>query len=177
MGRQLIILRHAKSAWDTDAPTDFERPLAKRGRRDAPRMGRWVEKQGMTPDLVICSPAERAKQTMVAVAKELGIKKKQLVWDDRVYGASLEDLIEVLSEVGKGSKRVMLVGHNPGLELLLSYLVGPNKQSGMFGFGLIKTATVVQLEMPERWEEISAGCAKLKQIMSPKELKDKKEKK
>ncbi|ABK44056.1 putative phosphohistidine phosphatase, SixA [Magnetococcus marinus MC-1] len=177
MGRELILLRHAKSAWDTDAPTDFERPLAKRGRRDAPRMGRWMAKQGIQPDLVICSPAERTKQTMVFIAKEMGIKKKILLWDDRVYGASLEDLLLVLNGVSKSAMRVMLVGHNPGLELLLSFLVGPDKQGSIYGFGLIKTSTLVQLSMPDQWQDLAVGCAQVQQIMSPKDFKDKKDKK
>ena len=67
MPRELLILRHAKSAWDTNAPSDFERPLAKRGRRAAPRVGRWLEEQGLIPDHVVSSPAERAKQTVIAV--------------------------------------------------------------------------------------------------------------
>ena len=73
MSRELLVLRHAKSAWDTNAPSDFERPLAKRGRRAAPRVGRWLEEQGLIPDHVVSSPAERAKQTVIAVCQALGI--------------------------------------------------------------------------------------------------------
>ena len=95
MPRQLIIMRHAKSAWDTDAATDFERPLAKRGQRDAPRMGAWLQEQGIVPDFVVSSPAKRARQTVLKVCKPLGVKKKKIHWDARIYGAGAEELLEV----------------------------------------------------------------------------------
>uniref|UniRef100_A0A1S7LEX3 Putative phosphohistidine phosphatase n=1 Tax=Magnetococcus massalia (strain MO-1) TaxID=451514 RepID=A0A1S7LEX3_MAGMO len=176
MARHLILMRHAKSAWDTDVPTDFERPLAKRGRRDAPRMGKWMSREVLLPDHVVSSPAERARETIVAVSKVLDFKKRKINWDDRVYGASLEDLTAVLADVPHKSKQVLLVGHNPGLELLLSYLVGPVKRDSMYGFGMIKTATVVILQMPNDWDALRPGCASIKQIISPKDLKDKKDK-
>ncbi|MBF0370385.1 MAG: phosphohistidine phosphatase SixA [Magnetococcales bacterium] len=169
MPRQLLIMRHAKSAWDTNAPSDFERPLAKRGLRDAPRMGSWLKKQKLTPDLVISSPAERAKQTAQIVSKAMGLKKKRIQWDSRVYGAGTEDLLEILAELAKKNKSVILIGHNPGLEFLYAYLVGPE---GMMGIdaGLIKTATVVQLEMPEDWNDLKSGSAKLITVQNPGDL-------
>ena len=173
MARFLLIMRHAKSAWDTPAPSDFERPLAKRGLRDAPRMGKWMHKEKLHPDHVVSSPAERARQTVIAATKELGFKKKKIAWDSRIYGGDAEDLLEVLADCPKKADRVMIVGHNPGLEYLAHYLVGDN-DTGDWSSGLIKTATVVHLEMPDDdWSKLSSGCAKTLRMVHPRELADK----
>ena len=175
MARQLLILRHAKSAWDTSAESDFERPLAKRGLRDVPNMGAWLKEQKLTPDYVVSSPAERAKQTVVGVCRVLDIKKKHIHWDQRIYGADTEELLEVLSEVPETAKTVLIVGHNPGLEFLFSYLVsntngGGRDTAAIHGFGAIKTATLVRLEMPDTWDSIKQKSATLVKIKYPREL-------
>lgn len=167
MARTLLVMRHAKSAWDTGAPGDFERPLAKRGERDAPRMGTWMAEEKLAPDHVVSSPAERAKQTALAVCKILDVKKKRIVWDSRIYGAGTEDLLEVLAEVPKKAETVLIVGHNPGLEFLTAYLTG-----GLSGpeLGVVKTATVVNLEMPDDWSQLAQGCAKMIHLQNPRDL-------
>jgi phosphohistidine phosphatase SixA len=86
MSRELLILRHAKSAWNTDAASDFERPLAKRGKKAAPRVGRFLLQQGLVPDFVVSSPAMRARQTVIAVCGQMDINPDQISWDDRIYG-------------------------------------------------------------------------------------------
>ncbi len=169
MSRQLLIMRHAKSAWDTDAASDFDRPLAKRGERDAPRMGAWIEKQGLRPDHVVSSPAERAKQTILSVSKALGIKKKKINWNSRIYGAGTETLLAVLAEVPGKVQTTLIVGHNPGLEFLFAHLAGNLDQEG-FNAGMVKTATVVHLEMPDDWEDLPQGCAKVITVQNPREL-------
>ena len=99
MPRRLLILRHAKSSWDSGASTDFERPLAKRGKRDAPRMGHWLKKQHLKLGHVVSSPAERARQTTLEVCKVLGVKKKRISWDDRIYDGYTKQLLQVLADV------------------------------------------------------------------------------
>ncbi|MBF0191092.1 MAG: histidine phosphatase family protein [Magnetococcales bacterium] len=173
MTRQLIIMRHAKSAWDTDAASDFDRPLAKRGLQDAPRMGQWLLDQDLIPDFIVSSPALRAKQTILEVCKVLDIKKKAVQWDARIYGAGTEELIEVLTELPKQTRIAMIVGHNPGLEMLVSYLSRhvmdlPGDLDGEAG--LVKTATVAHLHMPNDWTHISPGCATLATLISPRDL-------
>ncbi|MBF0454489.1 MAG: histidine phosphatase family protein [Magnetococcales bacterium] len=170
MAKQLLIMRHAKSAWDTEAATDFERPLAKRGKTDAPRMGKWLEEQGLIPDHVVSSPAQRAKQTTMKVCKVMDVKKSKVNWDPRVYGAGTEDLLETLAEVPSKASRVLLVGHNPGLEFLLSYLASEDGEGISPEHYLIKTATVVVLDMPDDWKHIKPGSAKALKIQHPKEL-------
>ncbi|MBF0627448.1 MAG: histidine phosphatase family protein [Magnetococcales bacterium] len=173
MTRQLIIMRHAKSAWDTDAASDFERPLARRGLQDAPRMGQWLLDQDLIPDFIVSSPALRAKQTILEVCKVLDIKKKLVQWDGRIYGAGTEELLEVLTELPKQTRIAMIVGHNPGLEMLLEYLSRhamalPGDGDGEAG--LVKTATVAHLTLPNDWTHISPGCATLETLISPREL-------
>lgn len=169
MSRQLLILRHAKSAWDTGAPTDFERPLAKRGRRDAPRMGKWMKSHKTIPDYVVASPAERARQTVIEVCKQMGIKKKKINFDSRIYGAGVEELLEVLAEAPKKAERVMIVGHNPGLEFLFHHLLGAidNDYSES---GLIKTATLVQLEIKDSWDALASGSGTTIEVVQPRAL-------
>ena len=169
MSRNLLIMRHAKSAWDTDAATDFERPLAKRGQKDAPSMGGWLREKELVPDYLVSSPAERARQTAISVSKALDFKKKKINWDARIYGAGTEELLEVLAEAPKETKTVLIVGHNPGLEFLFAHLSG---DSGGLGYesGLIKTATVVHLQMPDNWDNLAKGCATLVTVQSPREL-------
>ncbi|MBF0342078.1 MAG: histidine phosphatase family protein [Magnetococcales bacterium] len=173
MARQLIIMRHAKSAWDTDAASDFDRPLARRGLQDAPRMGQWLLDQDLIPDFIVSSPAMRAKQTILEVCKVLDIKKKAVQWDARIYGAGTEELIEVLTELPKQTRIAMIVGHNPGLEMLVSYLAHHTLDLSGGGdgeAGLVKTATVAHLEMPNDWTHIGPGCATLHTLISPRDL-------
>ena len=167
--RELVILRHAKSAWDTDAPSDMERPLNKRGEKDAPRIGRWLQESGLMPDLVVSSTAERARLTVEAACKELGIKKKAIHWQPAIYEASVATLLQLLAGLPNEPRRVMLVGHNPGLEGLVAYLAKP-EQLPAPGYGFLKTATVARLAMPEQWRGLARGSADLLQLQTPKEL-------
>lgn len=171
MPRQLLVLRHAKSAWDTDAPSDFERPLAKRGRKDAPRMGAWLCRSAMAPDHVVSSPAYRARETTLMVCEALGFAQDRVVWDERVYAGGLPGLLAVLADCPDEAARVMLVGHNPGLENLVRYLAGDNVEEPPDG-KLLPTATVACLELPESWENLGKRSGKLMSITRPKALED-----
>ena len=171
MSNQLLILRHAKSAWDTDAPTDFERPLAARGRRAAPRMGRWMLEQGLLPDHVVSSPAERARQTVLAACAELGFDQDRIRWDPRIYHGSAVSMLDVLRECPDSASRVLIAGHNPGLEILLIHLCG----SGVHipGDGkLLPTAALAQLEINGSWDRLQKGCARLLSIKRARSLTD-----
>lgn len=166
MPRHLLILRHAKSAWDTDAATDFDRPLAERGKKDAPKVGKWLHRQNLIPDHVVASPAKRAKKTARKVCKALGIDKDQIQWEPRIYEAGATRLLEVLADCPPSAKTVMLVGHNPGLETLLVYLCGPNIEVPEDG-KLLPTATVAHLEMPKDWSQLETGTARLLSLTRP----------
>jgi len=169
MSRHLILLRHAKSAWDTGATSDFDRPLAGRGERDAPKMGKWLKKQGLVPDAVVSSPALRAKQTSEAACQKMGIKPKEITWDNRIYAATASELLKVVKEYRKKTKTLMLVGHNPGLEDLLLHLAGDRLQVPPDG-KLLPTAAVAYLELPDNWQGLAEGAGKLVSITRVKDL-------
>jgi phosphohistidine phosphatase len=171
MSRELLILRHAKSAWDTNASTDFERPLAKRGRRDAPRVGRFLLDQGLIPDYVVSSPAERAKQTVIGVCEQLGIGQQQINWDSRIYHGYAGSLLTVLNDSPGDSKRILIAGHNPGLENLLQNLC--NHDIPMpDDYKLMPTAAVAHLEILSEWKHLEGGRARLLSLTRARSLRD-----
>lgn len=169
MPRELLILRHAKSDWGKDSAADFDRPLAKRGRKDAPSVGAWLYREGLVPDYVVSSPALRARETAVKVCKALDVKKGKIVWDDAVYDADLNALLDVLARVPASAGLVLLVGHNPGLEELVRFLAGDELDEPKDG-KLMPTAALARLEMPEDWSGLEAGCAALMAVVRPKQL-------
>ncbi len=173
MSRNLLIMRHAKSAWDTEVASDYERPLAKRGRKDAPRMGRWIKDNELLPNIIISSPALRASQTATAVADEAGIAPRDIRFEKRIYGAGVSELVRALSKCPADKKTVLLVGHNPGLDELLEYLSAggiPRREDGK----LLTTGALVHLKLPNDWRELTRGSGKLVVLVRPRELKTKK---
>lgn len=169
--RQLLILRHAKSAWDTAVVNDFDRPLSRRGKQDAPRVGGWLRQQGLVPDLVVSSPAKRARKTTTKVCRELGIPKHEIGWEPRIYGATTETLMCVLSECRADAEILLLVGHNPGLEELLEYLCGPHVRLPEDG-KLLPTGALARLRVRATWKHLQPGCATLVSIIRPRSLVD-----
>ncbi len=168
MPRRLYILRHAKSAWDTDAATDFDRPLAARGKRDAPRIGAWLHEQGVKPDYVTTSPARRARQTVRRVAEALEFPKRDIVRDPRIYDATLEDLLEVLAGCPATARAVLITGHNPGLEDLVRFLCGDSVGAGEDK--LMPTAAVAAVRLPDDWSALQSGQGELEFLMLPRRL-------
>lgn len=159
--KTLILGRHAKSDWSLALP-DIERPLNKRGRKDAPRMGKAISSLGVTADLIWTSPAVRAQTTAEAIAKEIGYKLDLLI-DSRIYLASPETLISVLRETPSEAENIMLFGHNPGLELLSAMLLGI---SGGVHF---PTGAVMSIEFPfQNWVDISPASGRLNWHVIPR---------
>jgi len=171
MSRELLILRHAKSAWNTDAPSDFERPLSKRGRKAAPRVGRWLLEQGLVPDYVVSSPAKRAKQTVIAVCAELGVEPDLINWNDHLYGAWTPVLVGVLAQSPASAGRVMIAGHNPGLESLVEHLCREPVPMP-YDHKLLPTAALARLEIDCEWRDLTDGTARLHSITRARSLKD-----
>ncbi|HYN78281.1 MAG TPA: histidine phosphatase family protein [Lamprocystis sp. (in: g-proteobacteria)] len=193
MPRELLILRHTKSDWDADAASDFDRPLARRGKHDAPKIGAWLYREGLVPDYVVSSPARRARQTAVKVCKALEIGKDRISWDTDIYDATLGALLDVVGRCPAASTTTLLVGHNPGLEALVRHLSGddlappPDGQLTPTGAPprsalperwdqlpedgkLMPTGALARLEMPERWDQLARGCAHLVSITLPRTL-------
>lgn len=158
MARTLMLLRHGKSDWEVDAD-DFDRPLKKRGKKAAVRIGQWMRKQKLIPGLIVTSPAVRALTTAERVGEALGFSDSEIIRDSRLYEAELADFKTVLSACPTDIGRVLLVGHNPGLETLLHYLVADieTAEDGK----LLATATLAVLIMPSDWAELGEHSAKL----------------
>lgn len=112
---RLILLRHGKSSWDDPRLDDFDRPLAPRGLRNVPEMGRRLAARCAPPELIVSSPAARALATAQAVAREIGYREDGIVEEESLYLASPSTLLDVLRQTPSGVGSVMLVGHNPGL--------------------------------------------------------------
>ena len=167
MSRELWLLRHGKSDRNL-AMDDFDRPLKKRGKRDAQRLGAWLLQQRLIPDWIASSPAKRALSTAKMVHKAIAVEGLHIMQDKRLYQEGFERLKTVLAECPLEARRVLLVGHNPELEDLLINLAGaanlPDTDK------LLPTATLVRLIMPDDWSHLDAGCARLLSITCAKSL-------
>ncbi len=168
MTRELLILRHGKSARSAGSD-DYHRPPKDRGRRDAQRVGVWLAQRQLIPDYVISSPAQRALVTAQEACKAMGLYTGRIHREKRLYGADLNTLLEVLGECPDASRRLMLVGHNPGLEDLLGYLVATELPFGNDN-KLLPTAALARLGMPDRWSGLPKGCASLIALTRPAQL-------
>jgi phosphohistidine phosphatase len=169
MPRELLLLRHAKSDWDAGTLSDFDRPLAKRGKGDAPKVGAWLYREGLVPDHVVSSPAVRARQTATKICKRLDFKKKRIIWERAIYEADVPALLAVLARCPATAATVLLIGHNPGLEELVRHLAGEDLELPDDG-KLLPTATVARLEMPGDWQELKRGNGHLVSITRPRNL-------
>jgi len=171
MTRELLLLRHGKSDWNADVD-DFHRPLKDRGKRGAQRQGVNLARLGLQPDHAVTSPAERALVTAQKCLKAMGAHDGDLKQDRRIYAASWADLLAVLADCPTDAGRVLLVGHNPGMESLLSFLAGsdtPTPEDGK----LMPTAALARLQLPDDWRKLPAGCARLLSLTRPAELPEK----
>ncbi len=147
MSKTLLIMRHAKSDWSDSTLSDFDRPLNKRGSRDAPRMGKRLHSEGYRCDLLLASPALRAKTTAEAVAECIGYPLADIVWDASLYMADIEDYMRVIAKVNPAVEHLMIVSHNPGSEMLIQHLCGER-------FEKFPTAAYALLEVEGTWERM-----------------------
>lgn len=165
----LGLLRHAKSDWDDMALRDFDRGLNARGRRGAKAIGDHMREIGWRCDRAIASPAERVRRTIEASG--LGIEPH---FDERLYLADAATLLSVLREQKEGDpERLLLVGHNPGLQELVFRLVDPARENEFFTAAAEKypTATLALLQLDiDDWSDISAGCGVLAHFARPRDL-------
>ena len=166
-GRELLILRHAEAGWASANSSDFDRPLNQQGLKDAPRMGQWMHDQGLHPELILCSPAHRTKSTMLTVLNKLSLAPISVHWEERIYEAATSTLIDIIKDIPDSSRRVLLVGHNPGLESLVLYLTG---NSNSINYGFMKPATLARISIPGQWSDIGKESAQLQEIMQPQGL-------
>ena len=161
--KTLLILRHAKSDWNNSRLSDYERPLNKRGQQDAPRMGQLLRDEDLVPDLIITSSAERARTTAELVAEACGYEA-DIIYTRRFYHAAPDAYLEALRGLGKGQERIMVVGHNPGMEYLVELLTDVRER--------MPTAALAQVALPiEQWAELDEETmGELVNLWRPKEL-------
>ena len=163
------MLRHAKSDWPDVA--DHERPLAKRGRRDAPAVGRWLGTSGYVPDAVVCSTARRTRETWELASAGLAAvvpgASPAVRYEPRVYGATVLSLLMLVREFDPGWRTAMIVGHNPGLAELTVGLAAADA-GAPYAF---PTAAVAVLDLPGPWADAAPGEARLVAFTVPEELR------
>ena len=162
--KTLLIMRHAKSSWDQAELSDFERPLNKRGQRDAPRMADWLQQRQWTPDRIVTSPARRAQQTAellnAAFAEPVAIDT-----DQDLYHGLPEAYWRAARALGDPSQRLLMIGHNPGLEACVARMAGTAVR--------MPTAAIAVFQMElAQWADWSGlgQAAALLAVGRPKEL-------
>jgi len=172
---RLLLLRHAKSSHKDTSLVDFERPLAKRGRKDCRRMAKWLKSEGLIPDLIISSPAERTRQTTERICKQIDYPLENVQWEDSVYDATTRTLLKLLTDVPEEIETVMIVGHHEGLTGLILRMSAwadiPAEPK------LIPTGAVAWLNIKGPWVGVKKCQAQLKSITRPRELAARKSKK
>jgi phosphohistidine phosphatase len=157
--KNLFLLRHAKAVSSSAGLRDFDRSLSDQGREQAERLGKYLQQQNIGPDLVLCSTALRARETTELVLTAAG-STSEVRYDLRIYEASVQQLLEVISEIEEGKNEVFLVGHNPGLEELLKRLTGRFETMG--------TSTLAKIAVTgSEWIEAAAENRDLNWLFKP----------
>ena len=160
--KRLLIMRHAKSSWKDHSLADFERPLNKRGRRTAPKMGTLMKEKELIPDLIVSSPAARAFETQKLVADAAGFTA-EVVTERAIYEASLNTLLNVISSFPDEKASILMTGHNPGFEMVVGFLAGD--------YYRMPTAALAEFAVDsEEWRLIRPENCRLLQHFIPKEI-------
>ena len=162
--KRVILMRHAKSSWKDSNIPDHNRPLKKKGEKDVKGMAKMLKHKKHLPDLILCSSAERAKQT-AAIFKKASSYEGKIEYSDKLYMAEVPDLLTALNNAPKKAKCVMIIGHNPGLEALLQTLTGKVET--------LPTSSIAYIALPiSEWSDVSNEVeGKLKKLWRPKDLK------
>ena len=159
--KTLYLARHAKSSWKNPELSDVDRPLNKRGKKDAPFMGEVLKEKDVVLDLMVTSPAKRARLTAEAIAKEIGYKKKDIVVDENLYEFSTSGLLDVIQGFDNEYDSVMIFGHNPGFTSLNNNLTDKYVDN-------IPTAGIVCIQFDLQWKEIESNSGKTQFFIYPK---------
>jgi phosphohistidine phosphatase len=160
--KTLYLVRHAKSSWKNPSLADFERPLNKRGKRDAPLMGKKLHEAGIKPGVIISSTAVRAFKTAKIIAMEINFSTKRINKKESIYLADVPTLIKVIRKIGDKTEQAMLFGHNPGLTMLANYLTNESVEN-------IPTCGVFCIDFEiNSWKEVGQGSGKMVFFEYPK---------
>lgn len=166
--KKLYLIRHAKSSWDDPDLPDFDRPLNKRGKKDAPNMARRLKEKRITPDVMLTSPAARAIDTCKDFAKVLNFKMDKIKAEQKLYHANEDQLLNILKEqkdLSRDDEEVLLLfGHNPGLtefaNLLFAVRIDNIPTCGIVG-GTLNI---------DKWKDVEFGCGEFEFIDFPKNI-------
>lgn len=158
----LYLLRHAKSSWDDTSKQDFERQLSNRGRKACALIGEFIQEKGIDFDLVLVSTAVRTRET-IELIKDRAKFRGEVRYDQRIYEATVPQLLEIISQIDNERESVLLVGHNPGIEGLLALLTGEQQQVTTANFAKIKLKAT-------KWSGNLANKGTLEFIVRPKEI-------
>lgn len=163
--KTLLLMRHAKSSWKFKDLTDHQRPLNKRGRNDAPLMGHLILDRELVPQRILCSTAERARQTAQILVDTIKFQG-DVSYLDRLYMAESEDHLAVLRDLPDTVERAMIIGHNPGLETLLQGLSGRIES--------LPTAVLAHIVLPiDHWSQLNDEVSgEMVEIWRPKEVRE-----
>jgi phosphohistidine phosphatase len=172
MQRQLFVLRHAKSSWDDPGLEDHERPLAPRGRHAVKLLGEHLREQGIHPVQILCSSSRRTRETLDGVDPD-----GERIIEQALYDASCGDVIERLRRVPDETESVMIVGHNPAMQMLVLRLTGANGDGYATVDGELAevqrkfpTGALATLLIDCAWSELTPGCARLAEFVRPRAL-------
>lgn len=155
-------MRHAKSSWDNPTMSDRTRPLNERGRRIAPKMGALIRKLEYLPDMIYCSTAQRTRETLELLTSEIGLIPR-IHFSDAIYEASVGSLVELIQNTSDEFQSIMIIGHNPGMELCIKFFTDELIQ--------MPTATIVLIELNiDSWAEVSISHGKIVDVLRPKEI-------
>ena len=158
MAKTLYLMRHAKSDWNHPELSDFERPLNKRGLRDAPEMGRRLKEKDLIPELILCSPAERTRQTLDLL--DLGVK--HIIFNESIYEAYTETLLHIVQSIDDRYDSALILGHNPAMSWLASGLSGVR-------IGNMPTCAIAEISLQtDQWNKADSCPAELKSLDYPK---------
>lgn len=149
--KTIYLIRHAKSSWKFPELSDFERPLNKRGKSDAPFMGKLLAEKNILPDLIISSPAKRAISTAEIIADAIGYNREFIIEEEELYLASSNSILRILALLND-KKSVMIFGHNPGLTVLNNLLSDKHIEN-------IPTCGIVALRFNAEWNQIKPKTA------------------
>jgi phosphohistidine phosphatase len=167
--KTVYLIRHAKSSWEDESLSDFDRPLNERGKIDAPRMGKRLKEKNFTPDLFLSSPAKRALSTAKRIADAMGFSKEKIRTDQALYHADEDEILNVIRSANDKNDCLVLFGHNPGLTDFVNAMNNDRKRfidniptCGVIGFGFQATS----------WRQIDFGKGELLLFDFPKSKDD-----
>ncbi|WP_187972217.1 SixA phosphatase family protein [Aquibium microcysteis] len=168
--RELLLLRHAKSSRDDPSLADFDRPLSARGRRDAPGMGALADARGWRPDHVIASSARRTRETWDLARPALGNVATR--YDETLYDASATAILAAIRAAPPGARRLLVIGHNPGLEDLAAILASDRSDAGALALLREKfpTGALARFVVEAEWRNLAGGGARLTDFVRPRDL-------